>query len=183
MPHVRYGGYIGPHRNYRYRARPQPGALAVAAVAAAALALGAGHALHHAPAPGGEAAKAIAFARAQEGCPYVWAGTGPCDAGFDCSGLVMGAWASAGVQIDRTSQDEWATLRHVTTPEPGDLVFFPGSDGSWSSPGHVALVTGPHQMIEAYATGFPVMSATFGLPTSLPGTGAGDVIGYAQPWS
>jgi peptidoglycan DL-endopeptidase CwlO len=36
-----------------------------------------------------QAGKAVAFAFAQLGCPYVFGGTGPCGAGFDCSGLMM----------------------------------------------------------------------------------------------
>src|SRR6266581_5619778 len=48
-----------------------------------------------------QAGKAIAFAYAQLGCPYVYGGTGPCQMGFDCSGLVQAAWAAAGVQIPR----------------------------------------------------------------------------------
>jgi cell wall-associated NlpC family hydrolase len=60
------------------------------------------------------------------------------------------------VSIARTSQAQWATERHVTDPRPGDLVFCPGADGTWTSPGHVALVVGDGQMIEAYSTGYPV---------------------------
>ena len=43
------------------------------------------------------AARAIAFALAQLGKPYVWGATGP-DA-YDCSGLVYAAYASAGIHI------------------------------------------------------------------------------------
>lgn len=105
-------------------------------------------------APGTAAAKAVAYARAQIGKPYLWGGAGP-DA-FDCSGLVMEAYASAGVRIARRSQDQWATERHVSSPAPGDLVFYAGADGTQTSPGHVAIVVGGGDMIEAYATGYPV---------------------------
>src|SRR5215469_4463031 len=45
-----------------------------------------------------QAGKAVAFAYAQLGCPYVYGGTGPCRPnGFDCSGLTQQAWAAAGV--------------------------------------------------------------------------------------
>jgi cell wall-associated NlpC family hydrolase len=104
--------------------------------------------------PGKAAAQAIAYARAQLGKPYLWGGTGP--GAFDCSGLVMEAYASAGVHLARTSQAQWASGRHVSGPEPGDLVFYPGADGTWTSPGHVALVVGHGTMIEAYGTGYPV---------------------------
>ena len=75
-------------------------------------------------APGPAAAGAIAYARQQLGKPYIWGGTGPY--AFDCSGLVMEAYRSAGVGIARTSQAQWATERHVSRPQPGDLVFFAG---------------------------------------------------------
>jgi cell wall-associated NlpC family hydrolase len=45
--------------------------------------------------------------------------------------------------------------------QPGDLVFFAGADGTRTSPGHVGLVIGHGQMIEAYATGFPIRIATY----------------------
>jgi cell wall-associated NlpC family hydrolase len=128
---------------------------------------------HHAAAPaaaGSVAAEAIAYARAQVGKPYQWGDTGP-DA-FDCSGLVMEAYASAGVHIARTSQAQWASEPHVTRPEPGDLVFYPGADGTWAAPGHVALVVGGGQMIEADGTGYPVRQVPI-----RPG-----MVGYSQPW-
>jgi cell wall-associated NlpC family hydrolase len=125
-------------------------------------------------------AQAEAFARAQLGCPYFWGGVGPCSAGFDCSGLVMQAYASAGVPIERTSQEQWAEGPQVSAPQPGDVVFFAGADGTDTSPGHVGLVIGPNTMIEAYATGYPVRISTFGLATSAPGDT--DPIGYTAPW-
>jgi peptidoglycan DL-endopeptidase CwlO len=127
----------------------------------------------HPAAPRAAAATAIAYARAQAGKPYLWGGTGP-DA-FDCSGLVMAAWASAGVTIPRTSQEQWAGLPHVTDPQPGDLVFYAGADGTIASPGHVVLYIGHGQVIQAYATGYPVMI------TSLASVNAGPLTGYARP--
>jgi cell wall-associated NlpC family hydrolase len=165
---------------------PAVGGSAASAVAAgivlAALAghLPAGGAAPAAAAPG-RAAAAIGYARAQLGRPYLWGGTGP-DA-FDCSGLVMMAWRAAGVSIARTSQAQWATEPKVPASqlEPGDLVFFAGSDGTATDPGHVGLVADParHLMIEAYATGFPVRYATYGLPGSPPGDQA--PVGFTWP--
>ena len=60
-----------------------------------------------------QADKAVAFAYAQLGCPYVYGGTGPCQMGFDCSGLAQAAWAAAGVAIPRDSYEQWAELPHV----------------------------------------------------------------------
>jgi len=122
----------------------------------------------------------VSFAEEQLGKPYLFGGTGP--AAFDCSGLVMMAYQSAGVTIARTSQEQWATLPHVAAAKviPGDLVFFAGSDGTPTSPGHVGLVIGKNTMIEAYATGTPIRISAFGTPQSAPGDTK--VVGFAQPW-
>ena len=171
-----------PYRFRRRRRRVHPAVAAAAAVLALA-------ALAHATGPStratgtsirtaaasGPAATAIAYARAQLGKPYEWGGTGP-DA-YDCSGLVWAAYQSAGVDIPRTSQAQWAGLPHVPPADvrPGDLVFFPGSDGTFTAPGHVALVIGGGQMIQAYAAGTPIEVS------ALNGDGAGGIVGYARP--
>src|ERR1700678_2893523 len=85
--------------------------------------------------PNQAVATAIAYAQAQLGKPYLFGGTGP-DA-FDCSGLVMMAYRAAGVDIARTSEQQWATEVRVPASQvqPGDLVFFVGADGTPTSPG------------------------------------------------
>jgi cell wall-associated NlpC family hydrolase len=130
-------------------------------------------------APGKAAAMAIAYARAQLGKPYQWGAAGP-DA-FDCSGLVMQAYAAAGASIARTSQAQWATERHVSDPAAGDLVSFAGADGTPSSPGHVGLVVDPPRdlMIDAYAPGVPIHEETYGQPGSAPGLQ--DPVGFTDP--
>jgi cell wall-associated NlpC family hydrolase len=131
------------------------------------------------PAPSHAVAQAIAYARQQLGKPYAWGATGP-DA-FDCSGLAQQAYAAAGVGIPRTSQEQWAAGPQVGQPDPGDLVFFAGVDGTDTSPGHVGIVTDPaaHTMIEAYATGYAIRYSTYGLPSSPPGDG--DPVGFTNP--
>ena len=93
----------------------------------------------------------------------------------------MQAYASAGVGIARTSEDQWATEPHVGSPQPGDLVFFAGADGTVASPGHVGLVTDParHLMIDAYAAGVPIHEETYGEPGSAPGLQ--DPVGFTDP--
>ena len=61
--------------------------------------------------PGGQA---VAFVFKQLGCAYVYGSTGPCSVGFDCSGLVMGAWAAAGITIPRDTYSQWAALPHIS---------------------------------------------------------------------
>src|SRR4029077_6457934 len=103
----------------------------------------------------------IGYAEQQLGKPYLWGGTGP-DA-FDCSGLVMMAYRAAGISIARTSQAQWASETRIPASQvqPGDLVFFAGSDGTPTDPGHVGLVIGNGKMIEAYATGFPIRMSSY----------------------
>ena len=52
--------------------------------------------------------------------------------------------------------------------QPGNLVFFDGSDGTPTAPGHVGIILNPaaHTMIDAYATGYTVEEDTYGLPSS-----------------
>jgi cell wall-associated NlpC family hydrolase len=98
-----------------------------------------------------QAGKAVAFAYAQVGCPYVYGGTGPCPQGFDCSGLAQAAWAAAGVAIPRDSYEQWAELPHVSVSdlEPGDLLIYNGE-------GHVAIYVGGGMIIDAPQTGMDV---------------------------
>lgn len=87
--------------------------------------------------------KAIGYAVSQLGKPYAWGSAGP-DA-FDCSGLTSQAWAHAGRHIPRTSQGQWARLRHVPLSQlrPGDLVvYYPGAT-------HVALYIGNALVVQA----------------------------------
>ena len=77
-----------------------------------------------------QAEKAVAFAYAQLGCPYVFGGTGPCHSGFDCSGLTSQAWAAAGVSIGRHQLRPGAT-----SPTSARPPWSPAT--SWSSPATV----------------------------------------------
>lgn len=142
----------------------------VLALAAAALYAGGHGAFAGAPAQGKAAAEAVAYARGQIGKPYLWGAAGP--GAFDCSGLAMMAWRSAGVSIARTTFDQWKTEPHVTTPAPGDLAFFAGSDGTMTNPGHVGIVIGGGQMIEAYGRGVPVRVSSWHRP---------DLAGFTDP--
>jgi peptidoglycan DL-endopeptidase CwlO len=98
-----------------------------------------------------QADKAVAFVFAQLGCPYVYGSTGPCSDGFDCSGLVMSAWASAGVTIPRDTYEQWAALPHIPVSEiqPGDLLYY-------NDVGHVAMYVGGGMIIDAPTTGLDV---------------------------
>ncbi|MEU2335203.1 NlpC/P60 family protein [Streptomyces sp. NPDC013172] len=90
-----------------------------------------------------KAAKAIAFARAQIGKPYVWGATGP--GSYDCSGLSQAAWKAAGVSLPRTTYDQVnaGTTVSLTDAQPGDLVFF------YDDISHVGVYIGNGMMIHA----------------------------------
>jgi len=100
---------------------------------------------------GTQADTAVAFAYSKIGCPYVYGGTGPCSAGYDCSGLTQAAWAAAGISIPRTSYEQWDSLPHVAMSdlEPGDILVFNGA-------GHVAIYVGNNELIDAPHTGLDV---------------------------
>jgi len=83
----------------------------------------------------------------------------------------MMAYRAAGIAILRTSQQQWAAGPRVPPgrEQPGDLVFFAGSDGTPQAPGHVDIVIGYGEMIETYAAGYPVRVSAYGRPPSPPG--------------
>jgi cell wall-associated NlpC family hydrolase len=86
---------------------------------------------------------AVSFALDQLGKPYVFGAEGPNS--YDCSGLVMAAWAHAGVHIARVTGDQVHTgvaVSSLDAMQPGDLIFIPGSDGTPSNPGHVGMYIG-----------------------------------------
>lgn len=99
--------------------------------------------------------RAIAYAKQQLGKPYLWAATGPDR--FDCSGLTMRAWATAGVALPHYSVAQFAQSTRVSMIDarPGDLLFW-SDNGSPSGIHHVALYLGGGQFIEAPRTGLNV---------------------------
>ncbi|TVZ93362.1 MULTISPECIES: C40 family peptidase [unclassified Streptomyces] len=90
-----------------------------------------------------KAEKAIAFARAQIGKPYVWGATGP--GSYDCSGLTQAAWKAAGVSLPRTTyaQVDVGTTVSLADARPGDLIFF------YDDISHVGIYIGNGMMIHA----------------------------------
>lgn len=90
-------------------------------------------------------AGALSFARAQIGKPYVWGATGP--ASFDCSGLMLAAYRSIGLEIGRDTYSEVTTCTTVpaTNLVPGDLIQ--------PHDGHVVMWTGNGTIVHAPQSG------------------------------
>jgi len=97
------------------------------------------------------AAGAVQAAEREIGVPYVWGGTTP--AGFDCSGLVMWAYAQVGISLPHFSGGQYASTTHISMADiqPGDLLFYGPGGGD-----HVAMYVGGGSMIEAPYTGASV---------------------------
>ena len=87
----------------------------------------------------------------------------------------MMAYRAAGITIPRTSQQQWAYGPRIPASQvrPGDLVFFAGSDGTVTAPGHVGIVTSPGTMIDAPHTGQVVREESF--------SGSTDLVGFTSP--
>ncbi len=93
------------------------------------------------------ASVAVAAAEGRVGDPYVWGAAGP--GAFDCSGLVMWAYAQAGVYLPHYSGAQYDDTIHIPMSdlEPGDLVF-PADPGV-----HVAIYIGNGEIVQAPYTG------------------------------
>lgn len=97
----------------------------------------------------------------QLGVPYSWGGgnaAGPArgidrgagTVGFDCSGLMLYAFAGVGIKLDHYSGSQYNAGRKIPSSQMrrGDMLFW-GPNGSQ----HVALYLGDGQMLEAPYTG------------------------------
>jgi cell wall-associated NlpC family hydrolase len=101
------------------------------------------------PAASGIAGIVLQAAYAERGKPYVYGGAGPNS--FDCSGLVMWAFAHAGVSLPHSAAGQYGYGTHVSESElqPGDIVFYEEGGGI----GHDGIYVGNGEMIDANHTG------------------------------
>ncbi|SCE86897.1 NlpC/P60 family protein [Micromonospora mirobrigensis] len=100
--------------------------------------------------PGGDAGAVVKFACAQIGKPYVWGTEGPNT--FDCSGLVLAAWAQAGVSLPHNARQQRQVTARVSRADlrPGDLVFY------YSDLHHVGMYVGNGWVVHASQAGVPI---------------------------
>ncbi|MFJ6798276.1 NlpC/P60 family protein [Streptomyces sp. NPDC091268] len=100
--------------------------------------------------------RAVQFASAQMGKPYVWGAQGP--GSFDCSGLTSQAWLAAGKAIPRTSQEQLRLLPKVAVKDmrPGDLIIY------FDDASHVGLYVGDGAIVHAPRPGRNVTLAGAG---------------------
>jgi len=94
----------------------------------------------------------IDYAATLLGCKYVYGGNTP--SGFDCSGYVKYVFNHFGVNLTRTSANQYSNSVKIKKADlqVGDLVFFSQSLGS-SKVGHVGIYVGGDQFIHAAAPG------------------------------
>jgi cell wall-associated NlpC family hydrolase len=88
-------------------------------------------------------AQALTAALSRRGDPYIWGAAGPGE--FDCSGLVVWAFAQEGISLPHFTGDLWNSGVHVSRAdlEPGDLVFF------FADISHVGIYLGDGLMVDA----------------------------------
>jgi cell wall-associated NlpC family hydrolase len=90
---------------------------------------------------------ALRYALEKVGDPYVWGAVGPY--AFDCSGLVVWAYAQEGISLPHYTGSLWNSGMHVSRDQlqPGDLVFF------FADISHVGIYIGNGLMVDAPQTG------------------------------
>jgi cell wall-associated NlpC family hydrolase len=94
--------------------------------------------------PGAGHPEAAQIALHYLGVPYVYGGASP--SGFDCSGLVMYVYAQLGISLPHYTVAQWNATQPISSPAPGDLVFFNGL-------GHVGIYIGGGKFVDAPHTG------------------------------
>jgi cell wall-associated NlpC family hydrolase len=110
----------------------------------------------------------VATALQYLGVPYQWGGASP-TTGFDCSGLVQYVFAQLHVPLVHFAAAQWHAPDSVWVApnhlQPGDLVFFVGSDGTRKAPGHVGIYVDDGYIIDAPHTGTLVRFDSLDEPT------------------
>ncbi|MEX5519240.1 coiled-coil domain-containing protein [Bacillus cereus] len=85
----------------------------------------------------------IGKAQSYLGLPYVWGSASPSNGGFDCSGFISYIFGVGRQDVN----GYWNSVSKVSSPQPGDLVFFQGTYKA--GPSHIGIYVGNGQMIHA----------------------------------
>ncbi|MEJ2854251.1 MULTISPECIES: C40 family peptidase [unclassified Saccharothrix] len=103
--------------------------------------------------PAGTAGKALDYALAQRGDPYVYGANGPDE--WDCSSLMQQSYRAASVSIPRTSYGQAGVGRAVSRSEvkAGDLIIY------YADQHHVAMAVDNVRAVHASTEGVPVRIA------------------------
>ena len=93
------------------------------------------------------------------GVPYQWGGESSVS-GFDCSGLAMVVYQLNGLELPRTSGEQWQAGRPIPSQDlrVGDLVFFATRGGKKVS--HVGIYTGGDTFLHAPSRGNTIQTAS-----------------------
>jgi len=93
------------------------------------------------------------------GVPYRWGGESP-RTGFDCSGLTMVVYRLNGLDLPRSSRQQWNVGRRIDRRrlQKGDLVFFATRGGNRVS--HVGIYTGGNKFLHAPSKGRRIQSSS-----------------------
>jgi cell wall-associated NlpC family hydrolase len=114
---------------------------------------------------GGAALTVAKFACSQIGKRYVWGSEGPST--YDCSGLMLAAWAKVGVSLPHNAARQYSVTKRVSRSalRPGDLVFYNGL-------AHVGMYVGGGLVVHAPHSGDHVRMKKID---------DGDIYGYGRP--
>lgn len=98
----------------------------------------------------------VEYAEAYIGVPYKWGGTTP--SGFDCSGFMTYVFKEFGVQLPRTSADQYYQGEKIDRSQlvPGDLVFFTTYK---AGPSHAGIYVGDNNFIHASSSKGVIISS------------------------